>query len=144
MIRGSCGTTSCHKKLYHPLSAALAWMPRNLYRTWSKYYFQPRADGESYIPQTFTRAIQRYDTNAKIPSRFYSSPSSTTTSQNEMEAADEINKATVATELAKTLCCDDLSSRASSTFAGIKYYNTDIDGRFRVLFVLGGPGTDLR
>jgi hypothetical protein len=38
------------------------------------------------------------------------------------------------------LCGDELSSQACSTFGGIKYYNTDIDERFRVLFVLGGPG----
>lgn len=38
------------------------------------------------------------------------------------------------------LCNDDLSVRAMSSFGGIKYINTDVDSRFRVLFVLGGPG----
>jgi hypothetical protein len=41
---------------------------------------------------------------------------------------------------AEALCGDDLSVRAVSSFGGIKYFNTEVDRRFRVLFVLGGPG----
>lgn len=41
---------------------------------------------------------------------------------------------------AGALCGDDASTRALSTFGGIQYFNTDVDKRFRVLFVLGGPG----
>jgi hypothetical protein len=39
-----------------------------------------------------------------------------------------------------TLCGDPLSVKAQSNFGGLSYYNTAIDQRFRVLFVLGGPG----
>jgi hypothetical protein len=42
-----------------------------------------------------------------------------------------------------TLCGDPLSVKALSTFGGLTYYNTAIDQRFRVLFVLGGPGESL-
>lgn len=41
---------------------------------------------------------------------------------------------------AYSLYGDELSSNAASAFGGLKYYNTNMDDRFRVLFVLGGPG----
>lgn len=43
-------------------------------------------------------------------------------------------------QYANVFCADDLSVRALSSFGGIQYVNTDVDSRFRVLFVLGGPG----
>jgi hypothetical protein len=52
-----------------------------------------------------------------------------------------VNSAEVnAINFADALCGDDLSVRAMSSFGGIQYFNTDVDNRFRILFVLGGPG----
>jgi hypothetical protein len=56
----------------------------------------------------------------------------------EMKDSDDI--VVEAKKVAMSICSDDLSIKACSIFGGLKYYNTDIDNRFRVLFVLGGPG----
>ncbi len=53
---------------------------------------------------------------------------------------DPEDMATEARNMALSICGDDLSVRACSTFGGLRYFNTDIDNRFRILFVLGGPG----
>jgi hypothetical protein len=57
-------------------------------------------------------------------------PSSTTSAEAERTSA----------LYSATLCGDPLSIKAQSNFGGLVYYNTAIDQRFRVLFVLGGPG----
>jgi hypothetical protein len=53
---------------------------------------------------------------------------------------DSYDIVTETTNMAMSICGDDLSAKACSLFGGLKYYNTDIDNRFRVIFVLGGPG----
>ena len=61
-------------------------------------------------------------------SRLYASSSTTITP--EAEAQREV----------ATLCNDAVSQQAKRSFGGIDFYDTSIDPRFRVLFVLGGPG----
>jgi hypothetical protein len=76
-------------------------------------------------------------------SRRYSSSSdslSSTTSIQGEEMNDSDDIVTETTKMAMSICGDDLTLKAYSTFGGLPYYNTDIDKRFRVLFVLGGPG----
>lgn len=76
-------------------------------------------------------------------SRRYSSSSdslSSTTSIQGEEMNDSDDIVTETTKMAMSICGDDLTQKAYSTFGGLPYYNTDIDNRFRVLFVLGGPG----
>ena len=76
-------------------------------------------------------------------SQLYSSSNyirSSTTSIQVEERKNSDDSVTEATNMAMSICGDELSVRASSIFGGLKYYNTDIDNRFRVLFVLGGPG----
>jgi UMP-CMP kinase len=45
-----------------------------------------------------------------------------------------------ATQAANCLCDSDASRKAMQIFGGLQYYNTNIDKRFRSIFVLGGPG----
>ena len=73
-----------------------------------------------------------------------STRSSTTTSTQDEEKKEPDDAATEAKNMALSICGDEISARAYSTFGGLKYYNTDVDKRFRVLFVLGGPGMSYR
>lgn len=153
----------CHLSKWHyrPLiTKTSAWIPSHRLR--SDYHRIrrdiPRGGNEVYcswrylsIKPICTTSKHWYSSVAIVPSRCYSSSSSSssyssssTTSIQGEERKDSDDIVTEATNMATSICGDDLSVRASSTFGGLKYYNTDIDNRFRVLFVLGGPGNYIR
>ena len=103
----------------------------------------------SYMYPTIITPKHRYGPMTAKPSQRYSSSSSSTGSSSDstsstasIQRIDDI--VTEATNMANSICGDDLSVKACSNFGRIKYYNTDIDSRFRVLFVLGGPGKSTR
>ena len=143
MMIGARGTShGSIRKLYRPLIATVdAWIPQRLghhdHRRTRR--FIPRVcdnDGCSWRYQNInpTRATSKH---------WYSigSTRSSTTSIQDEEKKEPDDPVTEAMNMALSICGDDISVNACSTFGGLKYYNTHIDNRFRVLFVLGGPGT---
>lgn len=128
-------------KLYRPLVATTwAWIPQRHHHGIRRYI----PCGGHELDGGWRHTNIHWDGSVvTTPSRRYSSntfsKSSTTSIQGE-ERKDSDDVVIEATNMAMSICGDDLSVRASSTFGGLKYYNTDIDNRFRVLFVLGGPG----
>jgi hypothetical protein len=153
-------STSIRKLVSHycPLIVTTrAWMPQRLrndqYRITGSSKYIPRggcnADDCSwrYVNRnpTCTASKQWHDSMAISPSaRCYSSRTYSSSSMTSVQGEDKKEPGDIVTEatnMAISICGDDLSVKACSSFGGIRYYNTDIDNRFRVLFVLGGPGT---
>jgi hypothetical protein len=117
-------------------SVTLAWMPPYS-RIYNRHDLMLRRGGWE------TNNRNNFSTTAKmsqvVPTKFTTGSYSTTRTclHEQSTSVSEVE----ATSYAATLCGDNLTSRSISTFGGIQYFNTDVDSRFRVLFVLGGPGT---
>lgn len=130
MSRTSYGVCRC---------SVSAWMPRysrRRQRNIVSVLLRGGSDSSSKRPSF--RASSRVHEQSRISQSlpppytrtFSSTPWHATTTNSEAES----------TNYAAALCGDERSSQAASKFGGLKYFNTDIDRRFRVLFVLGGPG----
>ena len=112
--------------------SASAWMPR--------YPKRPHGRGALSMLVRGGSDYSNYCPIFHAPSPSRNSHCSTSSSSATVALHSTTSAEAEATEYAASLCGDDLSVKAASNFGGLKYFNTDIDGRFRVLFVLGGPG----
>ena len=136
-----------------PITTIGAWIPQRLHsehrRSCGRYISRGGSDhdcGYRYRNSnpTVTPSKQWHDWMATTPSaRCYSSRSSSSSPVASIQVEgkkDPEDMATEARNMALSICGDDLSVQSCSTFGGLRYFNTDIDNRFRILFVLGGPG----
>ena len=71
------------------------------------------------------------------------STSTATSSSSSLHSTTDNDETTTTSSLqeqASSLCGDARTRQALRDFGGLRYFNTALDDRFRVLFVLGGPG----
>ena len=158
MSRGggsSSSSTTCKLHFCPLIATTWAWIPhrlRNDHHSISRYI--PRGCNDldfdrrsPNVKSIYSASIHGYSSMRSAPSHRYSSSSNSRSSTTSIQRGERNNPNDIVTEarnMAMSICGDDLSFRACSIFGGLKYFNTVIDNRFRVLFVLGGPGKNIR